>query len=130
MFSPSVLVTEEEERGALELTFDLPQSPLLRLSHVLLLVFQSPPKGEDLELTFSSASLQPHTQVTKGHWGIMHKVQPMICVDCFRYSSDVAVQNMADDVVDEQHLQTFPTPNVSLLVSSLCAFQQKQSTHC
>ncbi|XP_060934358.1 muellerian-inhibiting factor [Limanda limanda] len=57
-----VLVTEEEDTGALELTFDLPPSPLLMLSHVLLLVFQSPPKGEDLEVTFSSPSLQPHTQ--------------------------------------------------------------------
>ncbi|XP_019936457.2 muellerian-inhibiting factor isoform X1 [Paralichthys olivaceus] len=57
-----VLVTEEDDRGALELTFDLPQSPLLRLSPVLLLAFQSPLKGDDLNVTFSSLSLQPHTQ--------------------------------------------------------------------
>ncbi|XP_039983982.1 muellerian-inhibiting factor isoform X2 [Xiphias gladius] len=57
-----VLVAEEEDRGTLSLTFDLPQSPLLKLSPVLLLVFGSPHGGGDLDVTFTSQSLQPSTQ--------------------------------------------------------------------
>ncbi|AWP11103.1 Mullerian inihibiting substance [Scophthalmus maximus] len=57
------LVSEEDDSGALVLTFDLPQSPLLRLSPVLLLAFQSPLRGgEGLAVTFSSQSMKPNTQ--------------------------------------------------------------------
>ncbi|KAF0042262.1 hypothetical protein F2P81_005794 [Scophthalmus maximus] len=58
------LVSEEDDSGALVLTFDLPQSPLLRLSPVLLLAFQSPLRGgEGLAVTFSSQSMKPNTQI-------------------------------------------------------------------
>lgn len=62
MFSLSVHVTEET--GTIELTFDLPQSPMLERNTVLLLALENPPKGENLDATFSSQSLQPNTQVT------------------------------------------------------------------
>lgn len=62
MFSSSVHVTEE--MGTIELTFDLPQSPMLERNSVLLLALENPPKGENLDVTFSSQSLQPNTQVT------------------------------------------------------------------
>lgn len=62
MFSSSVHVTEET--GTVELTFDLPQSPMLEWNSVLLLAIENPPKGENLDVTFSSQSLQPNTQVT------------------------------------------------------------------
>ncbi|XP_040895825.1 muellerian-inhibiting factor [Toxotes jaculatrix] len=57
-----VLVAEEDNGEMLSLTFDLPQSPLLMLSPVLLLAFESPLRGGDLEVTFTSQSLQPNTQ--------------------------------------------------------------------
>ncbi|KAM9848923.1 muellerian-inhibiting factor [Aulostomus maculatus] len=58
-----VMLVEDEARGELELTFDLPQQPLLKLPPVLLLTFESPVTGGDLdEVTFSSLSLQPKTQ--------------------------------------------------------------------
>lgn len=59
-------MAEEGERGALKLTFDPPQSPLLKLNPVLLLAFESPLTGENLDVTFTSQSLQPNTQVKKG----------------------------------------------------------------
>ncbi|KAM7388395.1 hypothetical protein PAMP_024571 [Pampus punctatissimus] len=59
----AVLLVEEEETGSLALTFDLPQSPLLKLNPVLLLAFESPLTGGKLdEITFTSQSLQPNTQ--------------------------------------------------------------------
>uniref|UniRef100_A0A3B4Y6W3 Anti-Mullerian hormone n=1 Tax=Seriola lalandi dorsalis TaxID=1841481 RepID=A0A3B4Y6W3_SERLL len=57
-----VLVAEEDNRETLRLTFDLPPSPLLKQSPVLLLAFESPFKGGDLDVTFTSQSLQPNTQ--------------------------------------------------------------------
>lgn len=61
----SALVTEEVEMGTIELTFDLPDSPLLEQSApVLLLALEAPPRGENLAVTFSSQSLQPDVQVT------------------------------------------------------------------
>ncbi|XP_029286066.1 LOW QUALITY PROTEIN: muellerian-inhibiting factor [Cottoperca gobio] len=57
-----VLWAEEDERGTLMLTFDLPPSPLLNLNPVLLLAFQSPPTKGNLDVTFTSQSLHPHTQ--------------------------------------------------------------------
>nr|AKI32582.1 anti-mullerian hormone [Lates calcarifer] len=57
-----VLVAEENDSGILELTFDLPSSPLLELSPVLLLTFERQLKGGNLDVTFTSPSLQPHTQ--------------------------------------------------------------------
>ncbi|KAM7410149.1 hypothetical protein PAMA_001543 [Pampus argenteus] len=59
----AVLLVDEGETGSLALTFDLPQSPLLKLKPVLLLAFESPLKGGKLdEVTFTSQSLQPNTQ--------------------------------------------------------------------
>ncbi|XP_073331967.1 muellerian-inhibiting factor [Pagrus major] len=58
----AVHLSEEDERGALMLTFDLPQSPLLRLNPVLLLAFKSPLSGGNLDVVFTSQSLQPNTQ--------------------------------------------------------------------
>ena len=66
MCSPSVHLLEEDERGALKLTFDLPQSPLLERKPVLLLAFKSPLSGGNLDIMFTSQSLQPNTQVKKG----------------------------------------------------------------
>lgn len=66
LFSPSVHVTEDIERGTLKLIFDLPRSPLLKLNPVLLLAFESPLTGGNLEVTFTSQSLQPATQVNEG----------------------------------------------------------------
>uniref|UniRef100_A0A3Q3VK18 TGF-beta family profile domain-containing protein n=1 Tax=Mola mola TaxID=94237 RepID=A0A3Q3VK18_MOLML len=57
-----VHVKEDIETGALELTFDLPQFALLKLNPVLLLAFESPLTGENLDVTFTSQSLQPGTQ--------------------------------------------------------------------
>ncbi|XP_031719912.1 muellerian-inhibiting factor [Anarrhichthys ocellatus] len=57
-----VLLAEEDERGKLMLTFDLPQSPLLGLSPALLLAFESPPTGGNLVVTFTSQSLHPDAQ--------------------------------------------------------------------
>uniref|UniRef100_A0A3B4TNX3 Anti-Mullerian hormone n=2 Tax=Seriola dumerili TaxID=41447 RepID=A0A3B4TNX3_SERDU len=57
-----VLVAEEDNRETLKLTFDLPPSPLLKQSPVLLLAFESPFKGGDLDVTFTSQSLQPNKQ--------------------------------------------------------------------
>uniref|UniRef100_A0A8C3A0C4 Anti-Mullerian hormone n=1 Tax=Cyclopterus lumpus TaxID=8103 RepID=A0A8C3A0C4_CYCLU len=57
-----VLLAEEGERGTLVLTFDLPPSPLLKLSPALLLEFESPPTGGILDVTFTSQSLHPHAQ--------------------------------------------------------------------
>lgn len=51
--------------GTIELTFDLPDSPLSKQSgSVLLLALETPPRGENLAVTFSSQSLQPEVQVT------------------------------------------------------------------
>ncbi|XP_038572094.1 muellerian-inhibiting factor [Micropterus salmoides] len=57
-----VLLAEEDKRGALKFTFDLPQSPLLKLNPVLLLAFESPLTGRNLDVTFTSQSLHPNTQ--------------------------------------------------------------------
>ncbi|XP_040039240.2 muellerian-inhibiting factor isoform X1 [Gasterosteus aculeatus] len=57
-----VLVSEEDERGALVLTFDLPPSPLLRRHPALLLALEGPPTGGNLDVTCTSRSLQPHAQ--------------------------------------------------------------------
>lgn len=73
LFSPSVLVAEENDSGILELTFDLPSSPLLELSPVLLLTFERQLKGGNLDVTFTSPSLQPHTQVMTGPVSILHE---------------------------------------------------------
>lgn len=62
----------EDERGPLMLTFDLLPSPLL--NPVLLLVFQSPLSGGDMDVTFTSQSLQPNTQV--------NMTQGQIFTDC------------------------------------------------
>ncbi|XP_036970971.1 muellerian-inhibiting factor [Acanthopagrus latus] len=58
----AVHLLEEDERGALKLTFDLPQSPLLERKPVLLLAFKSPLSGGNLDIMFTSQSLQPNTQ--------------------------------------------------------------------
>ncbi|XP_040023894.2 uncharacterized protein LOC120812167 isoform X1 [Gasterosteus aculeatus] len=58
----AVLIPNEDERGPLMLTFDLPQSLLLRRSPVLLLTFESPPNRGNLDVTFTSKSLHPHDQ--------------------------------------------------------------------
>ncbi|XP_070764387.1 LOW QUALITY PROTEIN: muellerian-inhibiting factor [Enoplosus armatus] len=57
-----VLLAEEDERGTLRLTFDPPQSSLLKLNPVLLLAFEGPLTGGNLDVTFSSQSLHPNTQ--------------------------------------------------------------------
>ncbi|KAE8294291.1 hypothetical protein D5F01_LYC07243 [Larimichthys crocea] len=57
-----VHLAEDDERGTLTLTFDLPQSAFLKLNPVLLLAFESPLTGENLDVTFTSQSLQPNTQ--------------------------------------------------------------------
>ncbi|XP_059197987.1 LOW QUALITY PROTEIN: muellerian-inhibiting factor [Centropristis striata] len=57
-----VLLAEEDQRGVLILTFDLPQSPLLKQNPVLLLVFESRVTGGNLDVTFTSQSLDPDTQ--------------------------------------------------------------------
>lgn len=63
-FSSSALVTEEAETGTIELTFDLPySSTLTRGAPVLLLALEAPPRGQNLDVTFSSQSLEPDTQV-------------------------------------------------------------------
>ncbi|KAI9547676.1 hypothetical protein NQZ68_014942 [Dissostichus eleginoides] len=59
-----VILAEENERGALLLTFDLLQSPLLKPNPVLLLVFESPLTGGNLDVTFTSQSLHPNTQTS------------------------------------------------------------------
>ncbi|KAK5870104.1 hypothetical protein PBY51_024765 [Eleginops maclovinus] len=57
-----VIFAEENQKGALLLTFDLPQSPLLKLNPVLLLAFESPLTGGIPDVTFTSQSLHPNTQ--------------------------------------------------------------------
>uniref|UniRef100_A0A3B5ALA4 Anti-Mullerian hormone n=1 Tax=Stegastes partitus TaxID=144197 RepID=A0A3B5ALA4_9TELE len=59
----AVLLSEDDERGGLTLTFHLPQSPSLKLNPVLLLLaFESSLTGGDLDVDFTSQSLQPNTQ--------------------------------------------------------------------
>ncbi|XP_035992057.1 muellerian-inhibiting factor isoform X2 [Fundulus heteroclitus] len=58
----AVLVSEKDDQEAVMVTFDLPQSPLLKLKPVLVLAFKKALTDEDLDVTFSSLSLQPHTQ--------------------------------------------------------------------
>lgn len=71
-FSPHSLlslpaaVSEDTESGTLGLTFDVPPSGWQKLSPVLLLAFESPPAG-NLQVTFSSGSLQPDKQVKTRH---------------------------------------------------------------
>ncbi|XP_031174306.1 muellerian-inhibiting factor isoform X1 [Sander lucioperca] len=59
-----VLLAEEDKRGMLTLTFDLPQSPLIKLNPVLLLAYESPltVTGGNLDVTFNSQWLHPNTQ--------------------------------------------------------------------
>ncbi|XP_068447693.1 LOW QUALITY PROTEIN: muellerian-inhibiting factor [Clinocottus analis] len=57
-----VLLAEEEQKGTLMLTFDLPPSHLLKRSPALLLAFESPPTGGIVDVTFTSQSLHPHAQ--------------------------------------------------------------------
>nr|CAJ78431.1 anti-Mullerian hormone [Dicentrarchus labrax] len=57
-----VHLAEEDERGRLTLTFDLSQSLLLKPNPVLLLAFESPLTGGNLDVTFTGQLLQPHTQ--------------------------------------------------------------------
>lgn len=64
LLSSSVLLGEDE-RGTLGLTFDLPRSPLLMLNPVLLLAFEGPLAGGNLDVTFTSQSLHPDAQVKK-----------------------------------------------------------------
>ncbi|XP_070689046.1 LOW QUALITY PROTEIN: muellerian-inhibiting factor [Pempheris klunzingeri] len=53
---------EEDEKGTLKLTFDLPPSSLLKQNPVLLVAFESPLTGGNLDATFTSQSLHPNTQ--------------------------------------------------------------------
>uniref|UniRef100_A0A8C7XSE0 Anti-Mullerian hormone n=1 Tax=Oryzias sinensis TaxID=183150 RepID=A0A8C7XSE0_9TELE len=48
--------------GVVTLTFDLPASSLLEMNLLLLLAFESPAAAGDLEVTFSSRFLLPHSQ--------------------------------------------------------------------
>ncbi|KAF1385837.1 hypothetical protein PFLUV_G00111900 [Perca fluviatilis] len=59
-----VLLAEENKRGMLTLTFDLPQSPLIKLNPVLLLAYESPltVTGGNLDVTFNGQWLHPNTQ--------------------------------------------------------------------
>ncbi|XP_028299274.1 muellerian-inhibiting factor [Gouania willdenowi] len=59
---PSAARVSEEAEGGVVLTFDLPSSPLLKKDSVLLLVLDSPLTGRNLDLAFSSGSLQPQQQ--------------------------------------------------------------------
>ncbi|XP_068174807.1 muellerian-inhibiting factor [Antennarius striatus] len=62
-FQPvGVRIFEEDEGGSLELTFDLPQSLVLKPNPVLLLAFENPLAGGNLDVTFTGQALQPHTQ--------------------------------------------------------------------
>ena len=69
--SPSVHVKEDIETGALELTFDLPQFALLKPNPVFLLAFEIPLKRGNMDVTFTSESLQPGMQVNKS--SVVHK---------------------------------------------------------
>ncbi|KAK2835677.1 hypothetical protein Q5P01_016161 [Channa striata] len=62
MHPAGVPVAEEDESGTLMLTFDLPQSSLSNAKPVLIWAFESPLSGGDLDVTFTSQSLQPNTQ--------------------------------------------------------------------
>ncbi|XP_068599127.1 muellerian-inhibiting factor [Brachionichthys hirsutus] len=57
-----VRLSEEDPRGSLKLTFGLPQSLVLKPNPVLVLAFESPLAGGNLEATFTGQALQPHTQ--------------------------------------------------------------------
>ncbi|XP_043986161.1 muellerian-inhibiting factor [Gambusia affinis] len=58
----AVLVSDEDDQESIMVTFDLPQSQLLKLKPVLVLAFKSPPADGELGVIFSSQSLQPNTQ--------------------------------------------------------------------
>uniref|UniRef100_A0A3B5LKZ3 Anti-Mullerian hormone n=1 Tax=Xiphophorus couchianus TaxID=32473 RepID=A0A3B5LKZ3_9TELE len=62
VFSPLVLVSDEDDQESIMVTFDLPQSQLLKLKPVLVLAFKSPLTDGELDVIFSSQSLQPNTQ--------------------------------------------------------------------
>ncbi|XP_041646965.1 muellerian-inhibiting factor [Cheilinus undulatus] len=56
------LLSEGDESQAFELTFDLPHSQMLKRNPVLLLAFKRPFTEENLDITFTSRALHPHTQ--------------------------------------------------------------------
>ncbi|KAM9831378.1 muellerian-inhibiting factor [Neosynchiropus ocellatus] len=63
LYPSEVLLVEDEQQGALTLTFHLSQSPLLKRRPLLLLVLKSPAPAMEVErVTFSSPSLQPAAQ--------------------------------------------------------------------
>ncbi|XP_075341290.1 muellerian-inhibiting factor [Odontesthes bonariensis] len=69
----AVLVSEQDdERGAIAVTFDLPRSPLLKLNPVLLFTFESPLTGGDLDVALTGQTLQPHTQSVCLSQGTQH----------------------------------------------------------
>uniref|UniRef100_A0A3Q2YUU1 Anti-Mullerian hormone n=1 Tax=Hippocampus comes TaxID=109280 RepID=A0A3Q2YUU1_HIPCM len=64
LLSSVFLVEEEDDREAVILDFHIPQSPLLQHKFVLLLALESPFSGGDSDqITFTSQSLLPNTQV-------------------------------------------------------------------
>uniref|UniRef100_A0A3B5RF46 Anti-Mullerian hormone n=1 Tax=Xiphophorus maculatus TaxID=8083 RepID=A0A3B5RF46_XIPMA len=58
----AVFVSDEDDQESIMVTFDLPQSQLLKLKPVLVLAFKSPLTDGELDIIFSSQSLQPNTQ--------------------------------------------------------------------
>lgn len=76
-FPFSAFVTEEVEMETIELTSDLPGSPLLKQSAaVLLLALDAPARGENVAVTFSSQSLQPDVQVTAALFTLFSQCLP------------------------------------------------------
>lgn len=102
-FSSSALVTEEVETGTIELTFDLPDSSTLKRSApVVLLALEAPPRGEILDVTFSSQSLQPDAQVSN-QTQVLELVHPVFVVDI---------------------------PSPAVFPPSLCASRRRRATCC
>nr|QNC49908.1 anti-Mullerian hormone [Channa argus] len=62
MHHTEVLLAEEDKSETLMLTFDLPQSSLSNAKLLLILEVESPLSGGDLDVTFTSQSLQPNCQ--------------------------------------------------------------------
>ncbi|XP_037530706.1 muellerian-inhibiting factor [Nematolebias whitei] len=76
----AVLMSEEGDQTTITVTFDLPQSPSLKLKPVLLLAFERPLPGGELGVALRSQSLQPTLQsvcISEGTQYILLTAKPI-----------------------------------------------------
>ncbi|KAM8875867.1 muellerian-inhibiting factor isoform 2-T2 [Spinachia spinachia] len=116
----AVLISEEGERGTQVLTFDLPPSPLLRRSPVLLLAFEGPPAGGNLDVTFTGPSLHPPAQtacISAETWYITltGKASEADEAQKWRISAEAKSPDMSEISVTRVPVAAAPSSNAPLL---------------